>query len=430
MRRPRLLALLAGLFLLAAGPLTAPAGAEAGPREFTLTLGGAVFWEGPGSTPADCGTGCWSYRLHVPPDGYRLRVGIDRPRLGDVWNAELRGPSGEALGGFSPGTDLYSAEIDVTAPEPGAYEVRVTEGEVADVRFRMRAALELDNGGLPDGHVLVPPDLQALPPWDFSFRMPITNGALGGASTGVDVPGGRPSCHPEEIQQEQTTRCLRMSFGVGNVGLGPLELEVGNGDPYQDRPLIQRVRYADGAAMSRDAGNAYYHPSHMHYHHDRAIGLELYRVLDMQTGAMEAAAPPQRKGFAHRDELLRRWNLFAPTWTKSGFGLLPGWGDYYEWDRPGNFIDFGDNGDGVYLLRLTADPDGYILDADRSDNVAYSLIRVSGDSVTHLQSGRGTDPWDPCRIPLPLGPEWQNSFELPGPRPEHCPDDPEYPDPD
>ena len=38
-----------------------------------------------------------------------------------------------------------------------------------------------------------------------------------------------------------------------------------------------------------------------------------------------------------------------------GFGLKAGWGDYYEWDRPDNFLDFGLNGDGRYVEIVTDD---------------------------------------------------------------------------
>ena len=421
--RPRLLLAISALLLLSVAPLAASADESFEPRDFTLALGDEAFWSGPGASMQDCGTNCWAYRLHVSESGFRLRIGFERPLLGDLWRVDLLYPSGETAGSFSPGSDLYSAEYMVFGAEPGTYTLRVNAQDVTDLRFRMRAALERDNGGLVQQHVLAPPDLQPLPPWDFSFKMPVTNGFFGGASIGATVPGGRPSCHPEEIVEKEATRCLRMSYGVLNVGQGPLELQVGPGGQSEDRPLIQRIRYADNGSVSRDAGNAYYHASHLHYHHDKAVGLELLKVVDSGTGELVRAAEPHLKGFAHRDELLRKWDTFYPVWAKQGFGLLPGWGDYYEWDRPGNYIDFGDNGDGTYVIRITADPQGFIQETDPTDNVAYSLIWVKGDTVDHLESGLGSDPWDPCRIPLALGPEWTDSFEAPEPRPAECADE-------
>ena len=398
-----------------------PAAATAtGQRTFHISLGEPAFWTGPPAEPGDCGPQCWTYAVTVTEPAFRLRIAIDRPRLGDDWDIDVTAPDGFHVASASPGTELYSAEAIDPDPIPGQYEITVRGQNVTDLRFRLRAAIETDNSGLPDEHVLVPPNLRALPPWDFSFLLPVTNGTVAGESRGVPVPGGRTACHAEEVVLYAAVRCLRMSFGVGNVGSGPLELETGAGAQLQDRPLIQRVRYADEGSEVHDAGNAYYHHSHRHYHHDRAVGLELFRVTDAETGRLEAAAEPHRKGFAHRDELLRDWTAFYPTWSKGGFGLLPGWADYYEWDRPGNYIDFGVNPDGLYVVRITADPDGFIVETDPADNVAYSLIRVTGAEVEHLESGRGTDPWDPCRIPLPLGPEFDDSFEAPDPRPVSC----------
>ena len=407
------------LVLLASLSLASVGAAASSGTVFTLAPGDAAFWSGPDGAET-CGADCWRYEVVVTDAAFRLRIGIDHPRLQDVWTAELFGPNGTRVGSFSPGTELYSAEIRVPNPAAGTYVVQVTADSVVDRRFRMRAALELDNGGLPDDRVLVPPNLRPLPPWDFSFLLPLTNGATGGPSTGVPVPGGRTACHAEEIALYRAVRCLRMSFGVANAGLGPLELQVGPGTEFMDRPLIQNVRYANGDTTSRPAGNAYYHHSHQHYHHDRAIGLQLLRVTDPAAGTLVPAGEPLRKGFAHRDELLRDWDDFAPVWTKRGFGLLPGWGDYYEWDRPGNFIDFGLNPDGLYVVRITADPDSFMQETTAADNTAYSLIEVAGDTVRHLQSGMGTDPWDPCRAPLPLGPEFTNSFQMSEPRSENC----------
>ncbi len=97
--------------------------------------------------------------------------------------------------------------------------------------------------------------------------------------------------------------------------------------------------------------------------------------------------------------------MFHPTWNTDGFGLTAGWGDYYEWDRPGNYVEFGTNLDGTYLVRMVADPGNGILESNEKDNVGYSYFRVSGRTVTMLESGRGTSPWDRCRILMPFGAE-------------------------
>lgn len=85
--------------------------------------------------------------------------------------------------------------------------------------------------------------------------------------------------------------------------------------------------------------------------------------------------------------------------TRPTMGLTPGWGDLYEWVRPEQFVEFGGLGNGEYVVRVTADRDNGILESDESDNVSYAHIRVAGDSVTILERGHGSDPWDPGRQP-------------------------------
>jgi hypothetical protein len=395
----------------------------------TLGAGDAWFADGPeGAQP--CGPRCWTYGLTTTEAADRLRVGVDHATVGEVWTVNVEGPDGEGET-FSPGIGLYSQEAVVEDPARGEWTITATAAaDVRDLRFRLRAALERDPAVAPRGPQL--PNLQALPPWDLSFTLPVTNGGAlsvpsGSGSAGVATPGGRASCHPEEVLLEQAVRCLRMAFGVRNTGNGPMALEVGPGVQGTDRALFQDVLQADGRYVRRDAGRAVYHATHQHYHHDKAIGLTLWRVDDAQAGRLSLAAPEHLKGFAHRNELLREWRVFYPLHRDRGFGLRAGWGDYYEWDRPGNYIDFGTNADGRYVLRLVADPVAGIEESNEADNVAYSLIEVAGDRVTLLESGRGSDPWDRCRILVPHGPEPDLPAGEGGPRPADCPPDDSLP---
>jgi hypothetical protein len=390
----------------AIGTALAALAATAAPAAAAIEPGGTAFWSG--GTP--CGERCWERHLDLAPGGWRLRVGIDKHTVADGWRAEVRGPAGG--GSIDVPTGLYSGETFIEQPAGGRYTVRVTaEAGAQDLRFRGRAKLER-KPSLPSPPVDELPNLQAMPPWDLTFDYPLTNGTTDPPQR-LPTPGGRLGCHMEELP---ATRCLRMAFGVRNTGRGPMDLFLGAGVQPDDRPLIQRAHRSDGSFTERDAGFARFHASHGHYHHDGAISLEL---LEMD-GA--PAAELRLKGFAHRNELLREWTRFHPTWDTDGFGLTAGWGDYYEWDRPGNFIDFGLNPDGRYVLRLTADPVGGILESNEADNAGYSVVDVAGDQVTLLESGRGSGPWDRCRILMPLGPE----PELPGgmaqhPRPADCP---------
>jgi hypothetical protein len=407
--------------LLMTGCVQADAGASSSGH--SVGLGRPAFWSAGAPTCGGVSLLCWEFPLHVRDAG-DLRVAIDHATIGDVFAGELFAPDGDSVGTFSPQRGLYSAELPVEDAAAGGWKVRVTAaGDVQDRRFRMRAAVQRP-AAVPRTRVLLPPNLQALPPHDLSFRFPVTNGSTDGAPRGYLSPGGLVSCHREETVEERAVRCLRMAFGVSNTGQGPMALFLGPGTEPQDRPLSQRLFSSDGSSVERRAGRATYHETHGHYHHADAIGLELLRVTDPQRGALEPIGAPHRKGFAHRDELLRDWTRFYPVDQKRGFGLKPGWGDYYEWDRPGNYVDFGVSGDGHYVLRLTADPVNGIIESNDRDNVSYTYIQVTGTAVRMLESGRGRDPWDRCKILIPFGAEAELQQGLRQPRrPRDCPPD-------
>lgn len=396
-------------------PPTIPAGAKTNP--LILHAGEAVFWDGPYIESSSSGTSRWEYALKVVDRGYRLRIGIDHPEVGDVFNVTVTSPGGSSTS-FSPGTGLYSSESRHVHPATGTWRVRVTAQDVTESAFRMRAKLEASPPSVGKGRDLVLPNLQVLPPHAASFLTPVTNGSTGGAPQGVDLLGAE-ACHPEEHVEDLAVRCLRFSFGIRNTGLGPMQLFY-DGGPPQDQTLYQRVLRADGTHFDREAGIARWHKTHVHYHHHNAVGLRLFRVIDTEKGTLEPAGALRYKGFAHRDELLREWTHFYPTWDRFGFGLAAGWSDIYEWDRPGNYIDFGVNGDGHYVIRMWADPTEGVVESNEVDNAGYTYFKVTGSEVKLLEAGRGRDPWDRCKILMPFGgyPEPQQS-----PRPKDCPPD-------
>ncbi|MDQ3951516.1 MAG: hypothetical protein M3279_00935, partial [Actinomycetota bacterium] len=79
-------------------------------------------------------------------------------------------------------------------------------------------------------------------------------------------------------------------------------------------------------------------------------------------------------------------------------GLSAGWGDIYTAGLSDNYVDFGLNGNGLYVVQVKADVDGTIRESNENDNFGYSLIEVSGLSVGLLERGRGRSPWDPKKV--------------------------------
>lgn len=387
---------------------------------YVLPPGESLFFDGPlveSSSGTSCNEArCFTYRFEVTGRGDRLRIGLDKPEIGDVFEAEVTGPGGGTTVHVS--ADLYSQEAFIDSPEPGSWKVVVRAEEVTASAFRVRLKLEDSppSLGVKKGPVL--PNLQILPPHEASFLYPVTNGATAGTSVGVDI-AGTVSCHPEEYAEDGAVRCLRFSYGVRNTGLGPMELFTGAGNQLE-RELYQRIYLAQGGAIERRAGVAKYHKTHAHFHHDAAIGLQLFKVEDRATGKLSQASAKRTKGFAHRNELLRDWEHFYPTGSLNGFGLLPGWADIYEWDRPGNYIDFGLNSDGFYVVRMWADPVRGVKESNERDNLGYTYLKVTGSEVKLLEAGRGSDPWDRCKIEVGFGGHPDPKRR---PRPAGCPPD-------
>jgi hypothetical protein len=79
----------------------------------------------------------------------------------------------------------------------------------------------------------------------------------------------------------------------------------------------------------------------------------------------------------------------------ASMALTRGWVDIYPWSLPDNYVEFGSNPDGLYVVRATADAFDHILETDESDNAAYVYLRVTGNHIDVLERGYGTDPWDP-----------------------------------
>jgi hypothetical protein len=75
--------------------------------------------------------------------------------------------------------------------------------------------------------------------------------------------------------------------------------------------------------------------------------------------------------------------------------LNRGWTDVYGWYLPGQYVEFGDNGDGEYVVRFEVDAGDTIKETNERDNVAYTWLTVNGKDIGILERGRGESPWDP-----------------------------------
>ncbi|HVL33409.1 MAG TPA: hypothetical protein VM600_07500, partial [Actinomycetota bacterium] len=180
-------------------------------------------------------------------------------------------------------------------------------------------------------------------------------------------------------------------------------------------PMTQCIQRADGPPESRPAGTGGFHSTHGHWHYEDIIGHQLFRVTDPTTGEMVATGAGKKLGYSPADQGMPEWAKFdqappgssgaagncAPG-TTSRLGMSRGWGDAYRYQRPGNYVEFGDNTSGYFVVQTIADPRNDVLESDESDNTAYAYISVAIDalgteSIDIIESGIGQSPWDPAK---------------------------------
>jgi hypothetical protein len=417
---------------------TAPA---AGAADFTLRKNDAVHWAGPtvapGTNPADpCAAPaqCPRYTFDVrsgTSDTGQLRVAIHWPDKANVFELDLYDPDGQ-LAGKAAGDDgigftTYDLELFAPRPKLGVWTVRVVEKSGSPSAFKGRAKLENRAAPVASGPLL--PDLRITPPLDFTFAAPTSPepDLVSGPQAAVN---GTPvlSCTADETAEYHSTRCLRFTSGVENAGAGALELrmDVSAATPQPDPvfpvkgPLYQRIYDSSHQFTERPAGSWVFHAVHSHFHYQDLAKYTLFKVTDPAVGTMVPAGIGQKAGFCVLDERMVDFDTsFAqvprhydatgcitphetdPDQTSPSqafMGLSAHWGDVYTWQRTGQYVDFGANGDGLYVVRAVANSTGMLEESDTTDNSGYAYVRIQGDSVTLLERGRGSDPWDPFKV--------------------------------
>ena len=351
-------------------------------------------------------TQCYDYELDVAEGGALLRVAVDHPSNFDGFAIALTDPegevvatdSGEALTGL-PAQNLYAAEVTAAMPRAGRWTATIVASDVRRSAFRVRAALEPAAAPAPSTPVALLPNLRVVPPFQVGFG----------------------PCTDAEKDAYDAVRCLRFSEGPENVGVGPLDLLVDSvGEPGKDAngqdSLVgtqrQRIHYSNGTTTTVDAGSFEYHLAHGHYHHGQTGSFELLKVINAHSGRMTPAGTGPKQGFCMGDYLISEWESFrnaprrkeadylgrpncaVPTPGASHQGITAGWGDVYVRWTEGQYVEFGDNTDGLYVVRAQVNPDASITESDLDDNSGYAYIRVCGSTVSVIERGIGTDPWD------------------------------------
>ncbi len=439
-----------------AGGLVAAAAPSANAADFglKLTLGRAVFWpgvhiaSGSVSDSAACTADtCPSYPLTIVAGAARLRVAIDNPVRQDTFGIEVLDPAGK-IAGSDATNNQFASEVLIDKPAAGTWTVRVVPESVIDSSFRLRAKLERALPTKPAGKVAMLPNLRTVPPYEFGFIAPANplNAVYPPDTVNppLDVAGVHPlSCAADEMSPVAlggggATKCLRLTSGPMNVGSGAFDMlfdfvsdtVAGKVDPVLSQgPMRQVIHYSDGSVSERPAGTYSFHKTHAHFHTDQVLSYDLYKVDNPATGAIHPTGAGTKSGFCPADQLFGDWNSFAQMpdgtfgegdsatgtcFSPDGgqIGLSIGWGDVYRWQRPGQYVEFGGQPDGLYVVRTTADKFNHVVEENETDNSSYAYIRVSGvapasggvqtaatnETVTILERGFGTDPWDKTKV--------------------------------
>jgi hypothetical protein len=398
--------------------LALPDGPDEPDRSFAFWRGGVVgnrvehsLPSGNQGFPSCSNSPCFEYALRVEtPGAVRLRIGIDARTRNDNYVTQVTAPDGRDFSQTNPNS--FNQEIFIEDPPVGTYDILVRPYSAANTAFSMRARLEdALPSRVPDAEGLLLPDLRPTPPYEVGFMAPLNpaNGIFppDDVNPPASAAGVAPaSCAADETVDDEVARCLRFSFGLANAGQGNFDIRWDGSS--NTGPMTQCVQRADGDPMARPAGEFEFHNTHFHTHYKDIVLLHLFRVTDPETGTMEPAGDGRKIGYSPADQGFADWFRFdqaspgtsgnagncAPG-TGNRLGMSVGWGDVYRYQRPGNFVNFGLNPDGRYVVRLTVDPLDNVLEASESNNVSYTYLQVAGDDIQVLEQGRGESPWDP-----------------------------------
>jgi hypothetical protein len=381
-----------------------------------------------GMTVADATT----YTLHGVAENFDLEAWVHQPAAG-LWTIQVV-PNNVQNGTFRMRAALDPVPVWPSS-DPNMQRVKSVrtartcttnkEGHRTTkhcVTRRARSTRSVRRTGVYD----VPPDLAADAPWHLTFAQPtpmvvVESGnflAIAGLHNTSATVADQPvyDCLPEETLQQNAHRCLRFTSGFASLGPGKFEVYGSSSTPVavNGGPLYQNVYRSDGSHYSRPSGYFTFHQIHAHYHVLGIARFEIFPVL--APGKLGAPGDVLKEGFCLGDIKMYNWYSFAqseispssvdncePTAQPDGTfrfyeGIDAGWEDSYKWQTSGQFVNFANSPDGLYVLRVTVNPYHYILEADSghdTNNVAYTYFQVTGSDIHVLERGHGTDPWDP-----------------------------------
>jgi hypothetical protein len=185
---------------------------------------------------------------------------------------------------------------------------------------------------------------------------------------------------------------LRFSTTSWNKGTGQLQLEAGTVDTGSGKQKVNQRIFNNDGTSSVFSNNEWFewHPTHNHFHFNDYAKYVLQPV-DASGGSERFG---QKTTFCVMDTTPVNTSLpGAPASARYSScgnqiqGMSVGWGDTYGAHLSGQEIDFTDNADGIYSLKIIIDPAGIIVESNKNDNESCVLLDIQKPSkVTVLDS--------------------------------------------
>lgn len=213
------------------------------------------------------------------------------------------------------------------------------------------------------------------------------------------------SLPPEDVQlrfSDSGQRELRFAGILANVGDGPLIMtpDEERECPAGQRHASQVIRHdgnddgqfsprQDTGRETRPAGCLLFHPDHDHWHLDASARYAVHRP-----GEQDPIVEQNKVSFCLRDSRRLAGEQWANEPERYGEcerdriqGISVGWGDVYDADLAGQALVLPDDlADGIYCLRVDADPLDLMHELDETDNSSVVGVRITSDDATEVRA--------------------------------------------
>lgn len=204
------------------------------------------------------------------------------------------------------------------------------------------------------------------------------------------------------VRHSAAGRMLRFETGLGNIGVGPMEVRPNHARPcpegqhnasqvmYRDLDRNGRFRRSvDTTVATRPAGCMVFHPYHDHWHFEAASRYTLF-LRDRPTTSQVGT---RKMSFCLRDSRRTPVRYGAPTVygqyygacsRRSPQGISIGWVDVYQSFLAGQAIKLPPRlRDGLYCLQLRVDPRDTLRETNEGDNTSLRAFTMRGDRVIY-----------------------------------------------